>query len=226
MQIRKCVLAVCFAVAALSVQAAGVETEAQAKAREALQKKLKEIDAQAAVTNAAPVTNAPTPTPAEPVPAAAAAPAAATAAPAETQTPPPQPVPAPAAAPSSTPATTQVGGVPTPADPALIEKARESMHKKMDEVIAQMPPDAPPPGATPPATPDSARVVKNIPPPSPPSKTPKTTTLADLPKLEAPALPISAEKKQRLDALLSRYKADQITPDQYQTERAKILQGE
>ncbi len=41
--------------------------------------------------------------------------------------------------------------------------------------------------------------------------------------LEAPPLPISAEKEQRLQELLTKYKADQITPDQYQKERAKIL---
>jgi hypothetical protein len=41
--------------------------------------------------------------------------------------------------------------------------------------------------------------------------------------LESPPLPISAEKEQRLQELLKKYKADQITPEQYQTERAKIL---
>jgi hypothetical protein len=47
--------------------------------------------------------------------------------------------------------------------------------------------------------------------------------LADLPPLSAPPLPISAAKDQQLQALLQRYKADQITPEQYQAERAKIL---
>lgn len=41
--------------------------------------------------------------------------------------------------------------------------------------------------------------------------------------IEAPPLPISADKDQRLQELLKRYKADQLTPEQYQTERAKIL---
>ena len=40
---------------------------------------------------------------------------------------------------------------------------------------------------------------------------------------EAPPLPISAEQEQRLQELLQKYKADQITPEQYQTERARIL---
>jgi hypothetical protein len=41
--------------------------------------------------------------------------------------------------------------------------------------------------------------------------------------LEAPPLPISADKGQRLQELLKKYKADQLTPEQYQKERAKIL---
>ena len=41
--------------------------------------------------------------------------------------------------------------------------------------------------------------------------------------LESPPLPISADKEQRLQELLKKYKADQLTPEQYQTERAKIL---
>lgn len=43
--------------------------------------------------------------------------------------------------------------------------------------------------------------------------------------LEGPPLPISSDQQQRLSELLQRYKADQVTPEQYQTERAKILAG-
>ena len=39
----------------------------------------------------------------------------------------------------------------------------------------------------------------------------------------APDLPISEAKQQRLQALLVQYKADQITPEQYQQQRAAIL---
>jgi hypothetical protein len=39
----------------------------------------------------------------------------------------------------------------------------------------------------------------------------------------APPLPISATKEQRLQALLELYKADQITPEEYQKRRAAIL---
>ncbi len=47
----------------------------------------------------------------------------------------------------------------------------------------------------------------------------------NFPPLEGPALPISSDKQQRLSELLQRYKADQVTPEQYQAERAKILAG-
>jgi hypothetical protein len=39
----------------------------------------------------------------------------------------------------------------------------------------------------------------------------------------APSLPISMTKEQRLQALLARYKADQITPEEYHKQRATIL---
>ena len=39
----------------------------------------------------------------------------------------------------------------------------------------------------------------------------------------APPLPISPAKEAQLEALLARYKADQITAEQYQTTRARIL---
>lgn len=41
--------------------------------------------------------------------------------------------------------------------------------------------------------------------------------------LEAPALPISDAKHQQLQELLRRYQADELTPSQYHLERAKIL---
>ncbi|HEX3889644.1 MAG TPA: hypothetical protein VHX90_02235 [Verrucomicrobiae bacterium] len=41
--------------------------------------------------------------------------------------------------------------------------------------------------------------------------------------IEAPELPISADKEAQLQALLIVYKADRITPAEYQVQRAKIL---
>jgi colicin import membrane protein len=43
--------------------------------------------------------------------------------------------------------------------------------------------------------------------------------------LERPPLPISAGKQQSLQELFKKYKADEITAEQYQKERAKILAG-
>jgi hypothetical protein len=41
--------------------------------------------------------------------------------------------------------------------------------------------------------------------------------------IEAPPLPISAAKQDQLQALLAKYKADQISPEEYQKQRAEIL---
>jgi hypothetical protein len=41
--------------------------------------------------------------------------------------------------------------------------------------------------------------------------------------VEAPPLPISGSKQAQLEALLEKYKTDQVTPAEYQVERAKIL---
>jgi hypothetical protein len=41
--------------------------------------------------------------------------------------------------------------------------------------------------------------------------------------IDVPALPISAAKEAQLKALLGKYKADQITPVEYQKQRAEIL---
>jgi len=45
----------------------------------------------------------------------------------------------------------------------------------------------------------------------------------NFPQLRGPALPVSAEKEQRLRNLLQQYKLDLISPEQYQSARAKIL---
>ena len=43
--------------------------------------------------------------------------------------------------------------------------------------------------------------------------------------IEAPPPPVSAEQEAALRALLARYMANEVTPDQYQAERKKILAG-
>jgi hypothetical protein len=46
---------------------------------------------------------------------------------------------------------------------------------------------------------------------------------ASLTTLTPPPSPLSATKAQRLQALLEQYKTDQITPEQYHAQRAKII---
>jgi hypothetical protein len=41
--------------------------------------------------------------------------------------------------------------------------------------------------------------------------------------IPAPPLPLSAAKQAQLDALLVKYQADQISPDEYHKQRAAIL---
>jgi hypothetical protein len=44
-----------------------------------------------------------------------------------------------------------------------------------------------------------------------------------LKQIPAPPLPINAAKADRLAALLGKYQADQISPEEYHTQRAAIL---
>lgn len=46
----------------------------------------------------------------------------------------------------------------------------------------------------------------------------------NLPTLQGPPTGLSAEKQQKLDAILQQYRADQLTPEQYHEQRAKILE--
>jgi hypothetical protein len=206
-----------------------------AKAREAVRQKVQQLEA-APAPAAAPAVAAPTPTPA---PVAPPPPLQV-----QSPTPPALPPPVVATTPSADPAEIakareavrekiqqlDAAGVPvspdtgptagfsalpaatppTPpavppaaapsADPAEIAKAREAMRTTLQE----LPPDV----EAPPVEPGSKKVVLNFPP------------------LPAPPLPISTEKQQKLNALLQRYKVDLISPEQYQTERAKILAGQ
>lgn len=57
--------------------------------------------------------------------------------------------------------------------------------------------------------------------PAPPTTRVRNT--APLPELAGPPTGLPPAKEQRLWELLEQYKADRITPDQYQAERAKIL---
>ncbi len=57
-------------------------------------------------------------------------------------------------------------------------------------------------------------------PPSQPTMSKKAPAMAPI---AGPPNPLSADKQQRLAELLKKYKADQVSPEEYHKERAKIL---
>ncbi|MGH8022857.1 MAG: hypothetical protein ACRED1_04710, partial [Limisphaerales bacterium] len=65
--------------------------------------------------------------------------------------------------------------------------------------------------------------VANGPGPSIQNEAPSTNGAPNLESITAPPLPISQEQQAELQNLLSQYMANQITPEQYQDQRAKIL---
>jgi hypothetical protein len=152
--------------------------------------------------------------PAEPAPTAEmAAPAPA---PAKVPT-----VAAPAPAPAKAPVMQEL---PVQArDQQSIERARAAVRQKMDEISAA---PAPTPAPAPAPAVAAAPAPQNEPaPPAEPKKPkqPAPRAASGFEPIAAPPLPISAEKQQKLTELNRRYFADEITPDQYHLERAKIL---
>lgn len=154
-----------------------------------------------------------------------------TTAPPPAATPPPRaqnPAPvakSPAPAPMSTPppmATAPFAPAPAvePADSGVIAKARDAVRQTIAE-DSQVGPKA-----------DSQAIAKardavrrrtesmNF---AEPTSLAGNSPATNFPPLEGPPLPISSQKQQRLYELLQRYKADQVSPGEYQAERAKIL---
>jgi hypothetical protein len=60
------------------------------------------------------------------------------------------------------------------------------------------------------------------PAPAPTAKNPAQPAIT-LPPLSGPPSSLSPAKQQKLDVLLQQYRADQISPEQYHEQRAKIL---
>lgn len=216
MQISKSFLVVCaaaYCAALLPLHAA--DTEAQIKARSALEQKLNELQMQS---------QAVIPPQREAAPAAVPAPAV---------------EPAVAAAPS---APAPVLALPPAADSESIAKAREALRQKLAELEAQpaqpivQPAPAPAPAAAEPA-PAATTVVQKAaapageaaaaPAPAPKQKPAKKSVSPQVtqsfPQIEGPAPAVAADKQQRLDELLRKYRADQVTPEEYHQQRAKIL---
>jgi hypothetical protein len=48
----------------------------------------------------------------------------------------------------------------------------------------------------------------------------------NLPPLPSPPLPLTPAQQEKLEKLLQLYRADQITPEEYHLQRAKILGGQ
>ncbi len=158
-------------------------------------------------------------------------------------------VPAPET--NSMPATEAGQTIPAASDAEAQARARAALEQKMSELnqqewttpaVAPAASPAPRPVAIQPATPEVKPAAPQTQPvaispvkPAPPAVKPEAMPPANqinanfpgkelgLEPIQAPPLPISAAKEAQLQALLEQYKADQITSEQYQTGRAKIL---
>ena len=199
------------ATAPASITPAPADSEAIAKARQAMREKMSELQAQPG--------GRPTP-PAQ-------------------WTPPPMTKPSPSVAqptPAPPPAVAQPSpAVAPPVDQESIAKARDTLHKQMKELETQ------PPAATP-APASSPKVAKGQSGQKPvEAKSQETAGKSEVqpnadklakkpakgalsfPPIQAPPTAISADKETRLAELLRKYKADEITPEEYHQQRAKIL---
>lgn len=184
----------------------GADPEAIAKAQEALRVRMAELNNQPVPAAATP---APAPAPVQP---AVAPPVVVTPAP------PVAPAPAPAAPVVAAPTTTEPPGafapVPGAADAQALENARLAMRASMDHVVATQPQLVAPPGQPTPAAAQEPQAKKG------------KVVIPVFPAIEAPPSPVSPAKQQQLADLLNKYRADQITPEVYHAERAKILAGQ
>jgi hypothetical protein len=228
MQISKlfppvCVVAFCASFIAVRAE----DTPAQAAARAALMEKMNALEAQPAQPAPPPIVVTPSGAtqakPSQPAKVVVVPPPAAPAQPA---------VPAPATKPM--PGTSAVPTTPAASDTEAQVRARAALEQKTSELNQQnwaTPAVAPAASSAPQTQPVAVSPVK----PAPPAVTPEVMTPANqinanypgkepgLKPIQAPPPSISAAKETQLQALLERYKIDQITPEQYHTERAKIL---
>lgn len=228
MQISKLIPAVCaVAFCASFVAARAQDNPAQAAARAALMEKMNALEAQPAQPAPPPILVTPSGAtqvrPGQPTNVVVVPPPVAHAQPA---------IPAPATKPA--PGTQAVQTEPATSDAEAQAKAKAALEQKMSEMNKQnwatpaVAPAAPP---APPTQPVAVSPAKPAPPTvKPEPMSPPKPIGANYPGKElglkpivAPPLPISAARKAQLQELLEKYKADQITPEQYHTERAKIL---
>jgi hypothetical protein len=223
-----CATAVC----AGFISARADDNPAQAAARAALEQKMQDLDAQEAATNsAAPPVVVVTPSGAaqeQPAP-----PATVTTTPAATET----------QSPATAPAETQPAPAIIPADNDAQAAARAALNQKMQEldeqeaatnsvtlpVITIAPVVAAPEQTSHPVETQPAPTAQVQAPAAAPTPTPSAADVnypgkeLGLKPIEAPAPPISADKQAQLQALLAKYMADQVSPEEYQQQRAAIL---
>ena len=196
------------------VPASATDTPAQAAARAALLEKMNELNA----PQTQPVQSAAQAS--QPTNAMTVSPPPAAAAPAQTTQPVTAPVPSAGNSGLFTPA-------PPPSNPGVqinVPPAVSSAPPMSNQSQTNQQPVALPPGvvAAPPAkpaTPVVAPAVKS----SPPANLNYAGKSLGFKPIEAPPPPVSAQKEAELQALLARYMANQISPDEYQKERAAIL---
>jgi hypothetical protein len=223
MQISKSLFLVCAAAVIIPLTAEAADTPAQAKAREALEQKYRELGSQTAPSAAQPA--APTPRPAAPAVTQPAAPA-------------PKPAaPAPKAAPRQPAWQTEAQPGVKGADSETIARAREALRQKMAEFEAtqempgfdRVPAD---PGLA--ATKDQearalleheVRTLEEKAAARPEVRTGPAPLrgIGEYEAMQGPPVPFTQQQQAKLAELLRKYRADEITPEQYHAERARII---
>jgi hypothetical protein len=197
------------------------DTPEQAAARAALMEKLGQSDNTPMVTNSPSVPAEQAVVPAPPTTNAPDEP---------TIAPPPAPVPPPESVPAPAPMTTTEQPVPAPAPlPPLPAVSTNNLTvPPVEQASVPLPP-----GSSTNVT--QYPVNPAMPQPADTSNTAGTSTNWSTPvapvqeteqPMPSPPAPITANQQQQLQDLLSRYMANQITPAEYQAERAKILGGQ
>jgi hypothetical protein len=241
MQIFKLLPTACAVVVCASfISVRAQDTPVQAAAREALAQKMQELDA--------PKTQAPpravtSPGAVKPVPATATAPAAAVAVPAASETTPAAPVATQQQSPAATTTAETIPATPPPAEtkPATmmapvepVAAATIATETNAAPAASETTPAAPV-ATTPAITPAAGTVPQSPAMPAVIRVKPGVMNATNqinaifpgkelgLQPIEAPLLPITATQQAQLQALLARYKANQISPEEYHRQRAEIL---
>ncbi len=219
-----------------SLLAAKPETEAQIKMREALRLKMEELNTQEtppappvveAPKALEPVIETPKPTP-MPVVKPAVKPVAPKPVKVKAEPAKPKTVVVPVEVPVAAPAKAEFSEPVSDADSAAAERMKAALQQKMAELDTKPTPVvvAPAPAAKPApvAKPQPKVVVAPAKPVAPVAPVSPAVVVTPAPaKIEAPASPLPVTKQDRLAELLGRYKADQVTAQDYHAQRAAIL---